>query len=119
MKLLFDQNLSPHLVHQLSDLFPGSQHVRNVQLSIATDAAIWEYAALHKYCIVSKDADFQQRALLLGHPPKVVWLRLGNCSTAAVAFLLRSNVPDLREFDASHGGSFLILGSPDSKRGVS
>jgi predicted nuclease of predicted toxin-antitoxin system len=64
---------------------------------------------LPKAWIVSKDSDFQQRALLLGHPPKVVWLRLGNCSTAAVAALLRTRHADLLAFEADPTASLLVL----------
>ena len=59
--------------------------------------------------IVSKDSDFQQRALLKGHPPKVVWVRLGNCTTAAVADLLRAKQTDLLAFEADATASFLVL----------
>lgn len=34
MKLLFDENLSPHLVEALSGEFPGSTHVRDVGLQL-------------------------------------------------------------------------------------
>jgi len=44
MKLLYDQNLSHRLVALLSDLFPDSEHVRNVGLQEADDRQIWEYA---------------------------------------------------------------------------
>ena len=37
MKLLFDQNLSPKLVHRLADLFPDSSHVQLVGLDRAGD----------------------------------------------------------------------------------
>ena len=40
MKLLFDQNLSPRLVHLLADLYPGSTHVRDVGLGEADDVTI-------------------------------------------------------------------------------
>jgi|SRR5947209_205156 predicted nuclease of predicted toxin-antitoxin system len=109
MKLLFDQNLSDRLVGQLASEFPGSQHVRNAGLASAPDAAVWAYAAAQGLVIVSKDSDFQQRALLLGHPPKVVWVRLGNCSTAAVATLLRTRQADLLAFEADPAASFLAL----------
>lgn len=59
--------------------------------------------------MVSKDADFQQRALLLGHPPKVVWLRVGNCTTSAIVTLLRSRHADLLAFEADPVASFLAL----------
>jgi predicted nuclease of predicted toxin-antitoxin system len=109
MKLLFDQNLSPRLVAQLAAEFPGSLHVRDVGLAAAPDPAVWTHAAAHGFVIVSKDRDFQHRALLLGHPPKVVWLRLGNCSTAAVAGLLRGRQADLLAFEADPVASLLAL----------
>jgi predicted nuclease of predicted toxin-antitoxin system len=109
MKLLFDENLSHRLVGQLAAEFPGSTHVRDAGLAAAADSAVWAYAAAHGFVIVSKDTDFQHRALLLGHPPKVVWVRLGNCSTAAVAALLRARQADLVAFDSDPAVSFLAL----------
>src|SRR5438105_127783 len=90
MKLLFDQNLSHRLVARLAAEFPGSAHVRDVNLAAAPDADVWAFATSQGFMIVSKDTDFQQRALLHGHPPKVIWVRLGNCATSAVETLLRS-----------------------------
>ncbi len=109
MKLLFDENLSPRLVPLLAVEFPGSQHVRNVGLAAAADSAVWSYAAAQGLVIVSKDSDFQHRALLLGHPPKVVWVRLGNCSTAAVAALLRTRQGDLLAFEADPLAALLAV----------
>jgi predicted nuclease of predicted toxin-antitoxin system len=109
MKLLFDQNLSPRLVALLAVEFPGSQHVRDAGLAAAPDPAVWAYAAAQGLAIVSKDSDFQHRALLFGHPPKVVWVRLGNCSTAAVAALLRVRQADLLAFEADPTASLLAL----------
>ena len=109
MKLLVDQNLSDRLVGQLAAEFPGSVHVRILGLSTASDLDLWNYAAANGFVIVSKDTDFQQRALLHGHPPKVIWIRLGNCSTAAVANLLRSRLADIQAFEADAVASFLAL----------
>ena len=109
MKLLFDQNLSHKLVVQLAADFPGSAHVRDFGLSRAPDPEVWSYAAAQGFVIVSKDADFQQRALLIGHPPKVVWIRLGNCVTAAVAALLRSHRDTLLAFYSDPSAAFLAL----------
>lgn len=67
MRLLFDENLSPRLMELLKFDFPDSQHIRNLGMKSATDSEIWEYAITHKFTIVSKDADFQQRSLLYGH----------------------------------------------------
>ena len=109
MKLLFDENLSHCLVGQLGAEFPGSAHVRDAGLTSSPDADVWAYAATNGFVIVSKDTDFQQRALLHGHPPKVIWVRLGNCTTAAVAALLRSRLADIQAFVADPVASFLAL----------
>ena len=42
--------------------------------------------------------DFRQRSFLFGHPPKIVWLRVGNCSTKAIEALLRSRAADIEAF---------------------
>ena len=109
MKLLFDQNLSSWLCRVLADCFPGAIHVREVGLIQAADATIWQYAAQHGLAIVTKDADFRQRSFLEGHPPKVVWVRLGNCSTKAVEVLLRSRSREIEEFFGDDQKSFLVL----------
>ena len=109
MKLLFDQNFSHRLVALLATEFSGSQHVRNVGMATATDSVVWEYAAKQGFVIVSKDTDFQQRAVLLGYPPKVVWVRLGNCSTTEVLDVLRTRQTDLEAFDVDPNASFLAL----------
>ena len=62
-----------------------------------------------RFVIVSKDVDFQQRALLLGHPPKVIWIRLGNCVTASVALLLHTHLATLLAFEADASAAFIAL----------
>lgn len=109
MKLLFDQNLSPKLVGHLAAEFPGSAHVRDLGMAAAPDPLVWAHAAANGFVVVSKDTDFQQRALLRGHPPKVVWVRLGNCPTAAVVNLLRTRLVELLAFEADPVASFLAL----------
>lgn len=89
--LLFDQNLSPRLVERLADIYPGSIHVSTVGLSKALDKAVWEHARQYDYMVVTKDADFSELGLLLGFPPKVIWIRRGNCSTQDMETLLRDS----------------------------
>jgi predicted nuclease of predicted toxin-antitoxin system len=110
VRLLLDQNLSPRLVPALVDLYPSSAHVREVGLQTADDDAVWRYAAEHGFVIVSKDADFHERSFLLGHPPKVVWIRRGNCSTDDVVALLRGQHSAMLGFEGDEEGSFLALG---------
>ncbi|WP_372719960.1 DUF5615 family PIN-like protein [Immundisolibacter sp.] len=90
MKLLFDENLSPRLVDALAGLFPGSAHVHGAGLGSATDDAVWHHAREQGFTLVSKDADFYELSLLRGQPPKVIWIRRGNCSTAQIETLLRT-----------------------------
>ena len=89
MKLLLDENLSPHLIDRLADLYPDSAHVHQLGLGAAEDRSIWEHAKAYAFVIVSKDADFAERSVLEHAAPKVLWLRLGNCSTAKIEQSLR------------------------------
>lgn len=110
MKLLFDQNLSRTLVRRLSNLYPGSEHVRTLSLHQADDQTVWEYAEKNGFAIVSKDEDFHQLSFLRGPPPKVVWLRLGNCTTEEIEQALRHHHAKLIDFDAHAEGAFLMIG---------
>jgi len=91
MKLLFDENLSPKLPIRLHDLFPNSLHVRDVGMKSTIDPIVWDYAKSNNLMIVSKDSDMHDLSLVFGNPPKVIWLRLGNCSTFQVESLLRQD----------------------------
>jgi predicted nuclease of predicted toxin-antitoxin system len=109
VKLLFDENLSPNLVIRLADVFPNSVHVREVGLKAADDQIVWEYAKRSDLVIVSKDADMHQRSFLFGAPPKVVWVRLGNCSTTDIENLLRRHFDTIRVFYTDEYASFLSI----------
>ena len=109
MKLLFDQNLSPQLVRLLRSEYPGSEHVRNVGLATAADGDIWQYAAHEGFVIVFKDEDFEQRSLFAGHPPKVVRVKLRNCSTRQVVELFISRQNELLQFDADPVQAVLLI----------
>lgn len=109
MKLLLDQNLSDRLLRILADDYPGSVHVRHVGLARADDEDVWRYALEEGLVITSKDSDFHQRSLVRGHPPKVVWIRTGNCTTDHIAQLLRHHRGDLAAFGDDPESSILTL----------
>jgi predicted nuclease of predicted toxin-antitoxin system len=109
LKLLFDQNLSPALVEALQDLFPGSAHTEALGLGRADDSRIWEHARSGGFTIVSKDADFPERAVLLGSPPKVIWIRRGNCSTADIERMLRDGAVAIEAAAASDIVRYVVL----------
>ena len=91
MKLLFDQNLSPRLVKRLADLYPDSNHVYHVGVDRASDEVTRDFARRENFVIVTKDSDFSDLCTLLGFPPKVIWIRRGNCSTADIESILRAH----------------------------
>jgi len=89
MKLLLDENFSPRLARSLADLFTGSEHVESCGSGGAGDDEIWNFAKENGFAIVSKDSDFYDRSSLYGSPPKVIWLRVGNCATVEIETLVR------------------------------
>ena len=109
MKLLFDQHLSHKLVFMLADLYPASEHVRNRGLTRADDDEIWALAKQEGFLIVTKDEDFQVLSVLWGHPPKVLWVRSGNCATDLVETLLRKNFDEVQRFNADPYAGFMAL----------
>jgi predicted nuclease of predicted toxin-antitoxin system len=54
----------------------------------ADDQAVWAYAKQNGFVIVTRDSDYLDLSALHGQPPKIVWLRTGNQSKAAVIHLL-------------------------------
>lgn len=93
----------------MTEIYPESLHVREVGLKEGTDEAVWNYAAQHNLTIVTKDADFHQRSFVFGHPPKVVWLRCGNCSTSMIEAILRQHRNHLEAFASDPESAFLAL----------
>jgi predicted nuclease of predicted toxin-antitoxin system len=92
------------------DLYPSSVHVANVGLAATRDRVIWAYAAANGFALVTKDEDFQRLSLLQGAPPKVIWIGLGNCSTADVERLLRTRHGEIVQFVEHPEATFLALG---------
>jgi len=85
MKVLFDQNISFRIVNLLKDYYPEVKQIRLLGLENASDLKIWEYAKENNYTIITFDADFYELANIKGHPPKIIWLRMGNTTTKSIA----------------------------------
>lgn len=107
--LLFDQNISPHLVTSLADLYPGSCHVEKVGLARSLDQTVWEYARQNGFIIVTKDAGFTELGFLQGFPPKVIWIRRGNCSTRNIEKILRDNFEAIGRLNDAPAAGVLSL----------
>ncbi len=109
MKLLLDENLSRRLLRRLDDVFPGSRHVTDLGLGHSDDDAIWKRAVADGFVILSKDDDFRQRCLLRGAPPKVIWIKVGNCSTDEIEAFLRTKLDEIAAFEGDPVTSLLIV----------
>ena len=108
-KLLFDEQLPPQLVRRLATQFPGSAHVYDLHLTGAPDAAVWDAAKSGGFILVTKDEDFQSVSVFRGHPPKVIWLRIGNASAGATATFLERRTDVIAGFAADPEAGFLAL----------
>lgn len=109
MKLLFDHNLSPRLVRLLADPYHDSQHVFLLEMDKEDDRVIWDYALQNKYAIVTRDSDYYDLTLLRGSPPKVIWIRRGNCSTKEIESIFRLKMIEIQEFFQKPSLGILIL----------
>jgi predicted nuclease of predicted toxin-antitoxin system len=109
VKLLLDENLSDRIINRIIDLYPDSTHVKTLGFTNTDDAVIWEYAKANDFFIVSKDSDFYQRSLLYGHPPKFIYLRIGNSPTSKIIQVLRDQFDTISQFSNSATESILVL----------
>lgn len=109
MKFIFDQNVPRKVVGQIAGIYAGSVHVMEVGLSRSDDGAIWDFAVEQGYAILTKDHDFFHRSMRYGHPPKVLWLRVGNARVEAIVDLLLSRRDEIIAFDMEQHSSLLIL----------
>ena len=109
MKLLLDENLLDRIINKVVGLYPNSKHVKTLRLTSTDDVLIWEYAKANSFVIVSKDSDFHHRSLVYGHPPKFIYLRIGNSPTSKIIQLLRNNFDTILRFECSETESIFVL----------
>lgn len=97
-KLLFDNNISYKVLKNIEDIFPNSSHVMHQKLDFATDLRVWQFAKQHHFTIITKDSDFNELAIYKGIPPKIIWLKTGNCKVAYIELLLKENQEIIKSF---------------------
>ncbi len=93
----------------LIDIFPESMHVNSLGLGSESDEKVREYAALNGFNIVSQDSDFNDLCLLKGFPPKIVWIRKGNCGTRQIEQILRYHLKDIQSLNDNADSEILTL----------
>ncbi|HRK22300.1 MAG TPA: DUF5615 family PIN-like protein [Fimbriimonadaceae bacterium] len=109
MKLLLDQNLPRSLCRSLRLSGVSWLHVANEGLDKSIDRDVWVAAREGGFVIVSKDRDFADMSVLYGPPPKVIWLRLGNCSIQEIEQLLKESEASILEFVRHPDAGLLVL----------
>lgn len=105
MALLLDQNISYRILDRIRKEFPDATHVRLIGLTDFNDYQIYMHARRENFdAVVTLDEDFSLIQLEHNAPPKVIWLRTGNCSTATLAQIILDNASLIHEFltDAAH-----------------
>jgi predicted nuclease of predicted toxin-antitoxin system len=91
LRFIVDAQLPPALARAIAGEGHDPVHVNDIDLTSASDHAVWAEAAQRHAAIITKDEDF----ILIGRGreetsvPAIVWLRIGNCTKKALleAFL--------------------------------
>lgn len=87
MQFLVDVNLPKNF-----SFFNSSDYlfVSDINLS-ATDSYIWNYSLQNNLTIITKDTDFYHRFLLEETSPKIIHVKLGNCSLKELHFYFETH----------------------------
>lgn len=86
MKFLVDAQLPPALARAVATEGHDAVHVCDIDMTSASDHAVWDEAVHRGAVVITKDEDF----ILIGRAcesrvaPPVVWIRIGNCSKKAL-----------------------------------
>jgi predicted nuclease of predicted toxin-antitoxin system len=94
------------LSRRLKDAGHAGEHVLDLNLGQSPDNDLWRYASANDAVIVSKDEDFAQWVMAGRSGPKVVWLRVGNCTNAELVDWLLPVWPDV--VNAMESGERLV-----------
>ncbi len=99
MKILVDQNISFRLLLLIVKEFPQAMHIKALGLTNASDHQIFFFARQHGFeGVITQDEDFYSLLLEHSKPPKVIWLRTGNCSTRYLADTILRNATLIHDF---------------------
>jgi predicted nuclease of predicted toxin-antitoxin system len=79
-------------------------------LERANDDAIWQHARANGFTIVTQDSDFNERSVISGYPPKVIWLKCGNVPTGRILKILKDHHTDIVSFESEAEFGCLELG---------
>ncbi len=96
VRYLIDANLPYYF-----SLWRGDNFLHQKDLGDAwSDPQVWEFARREDMTIVSKDADFSDRAMLEPPPPRVIHIRLGNLKMRHFHQILLTLWPEICDLSA-------------------
>jgi len=95
MRFLVDAQLPPALARWLAAQGHEAEHVADLGMQAASDAAIWDHAWAASAVVVTKDEDFAQRKVLSRTGPAVVWIRLPNTRRRDLLAWFGTVLPDI------------------------
>ena len=100
MKLWLDAQLPPALapwIQEQQSWGIDAVALRDIGLRDASDREIFRAARDSGAVVMTKDRDFIGLLDEHGPPPQVIWLRVGNCSNAALQRVLSATLPRAME----------------------
>jgi predicted nuclease of predicted toxin-antitoxin system len=97
VRFLIDAQLPPALATWLAGQGYSATAVREVGLRDSDDGTIFNFAEKGGWILVTKDEDFMERCLNSSSKPKVVWLRIGNCTNQVLFSWLQPFIPQIIE----------------------
>lgn len=99
MKILIDQNISFRILPYVKPEFEFIAHVKDLGLTDFSDHKIFQFARKNEFvAILTLDEDFNNLQIEFGVPPKIIWLRVGNCSTKILAQLILDKASIIKKF---------------------
>ena len=84
MKFLVDNQLPKELARWLVNQGRDAEHVLDRGQGQTEDRQLWREASAEDRIMVCKDEDFFILAMRVDDSGKLLWLRVGNCRTAAL-----------------------------------
>lgn len=108
MKFLIDAQLPPALARFMTAQGENARHVLDLDMMEASDSAIWNLALRENLIIITKDEDFQIRATLTSPCPKIVWVRIGNCSKKNLLLFFDKQLEKIK-FELNNGENLVEL----------
>ena len=84
MRFFVDNQLPVALARWLAARGADAVHVLDIGFDATPDMEIWARAISEERIVVSKDEDFLHLANRPGDTGRLLWVRVGNCRTAAL-----------------------------------